>query len=238
MSVYAQALSFIDTALRIPPLFIMDEVLKCCFGFSGSIGVRYASLLSDGNPFLNDEGFGQLHHDDMKMWATENDTSLGLEDYSIFASIAPTVAKVFMFIFVYIIATVAFLLSSQRLIQVYIVVASMAVVVAGYQVNMATVRYLTSPPLSEHPSLIYSILSLNATELWDSGGTLSILTLNYIFQGSLGYLFTLLYSGPQYPLLHRFMILSFLLPNISLFFALPSGILSAVPLFAALLPLA
>ncbi|KAG7173119.1 TRC8-like [Homarus americanus] len=174
MSLQEQALSFIDTALRVPPLFIMDEVLK--FSFTGPLHVRYSRFMSDENPFLNGNGFGHINEEDVKMWATENDTSDGLEGYPMLTSIAPAIAKILMFILMYIIATVTFLLSSQRLIQVYLVVASMAVVVAGYQANM-------------------------------------------------------------YPVLHKIMITSFLMPPISMLFTLPSGILSAVPLFAALLPL-
>ncbi|XP_071525542.1 protein TRC8 homolog [Panulirus ornatus] len=238
MSFRAHALSFIDTALRVPPLFIMDEVLKSCFGLSSAFHVGYAKFLSDENPFLNDEGFGHLNIVDMENWAAENDTNSGMEEYPMFTSILPTIAKIFMFLLVYITATVAFLLSSQRLIQVYLIVASMAVVVAGYQGNMAAVRHISSPPQSDHPPVLYSMFSLNTTALWDSGGIFSTLVVNYIFQGSLGYLFTLLYSGPQYPVLHKLIIISFLLPTISMLFTVSSGILSTVPLIAALLPLA
>lgn len=165
--------------------------------------------------------------------------SIIISCFMIFIFYCPVYAKVIMFYFsVYIMATVAFLLSSQRLIQVYLIAASMAVVVAGYQGNMAVVRYIASPPQSDHPPVLYSMFYLNTTALWDSGGTLFTLVVNCIFQGSLGYLFTLIYSGPQYPVLHKLIIISFLLPTVSMFFIVPSGILSTAPLVAALLPLA
>ncbi|XP_027232283.2 protein TRC8 homolog [Penaeus vannamei] len=248
MTFRAHALSFLDTALRVPPLFVMDEVLKCCFGFSRAIHVSYANILSDQNPFLNDEGFGELDTEDMKAWQVENDTASLLEavdegggeggDESMFSSFAPAIAKVLMFKLVYTAATITFLLSSQRLIKVYLVVASIAVILTGYQGNMAVVRHLTSPPQSTKPPVLMSALSLNTTALWDSGGTLSALTVNYVLQSSLGYLFTALCSGPQHPFLHKLIIVSFLLPTLSMLLSLPSQVLSTVPVAAALLPLA
>lgn len=44
MNLPAQALSILDTALRVPPLFIMDEILKCCFGFSNNIHARFVTF--------------------------------------------------------------------------------------------------------------------------------------------------------------------------------------------------
>ena len=139
---------------------------------------------------------------------------------------------------VYLLATVVFLLSSQRLMQVYLVVGSLVVVVIGYQLNVATLLYLASPPHSDNPPLLYSLLSLNTTAIQGSGTTISTLGVNYLCQGGLGYLFTLLHTGPTHPLLHRLLILSFLSPSFSMLLPLPEAVLSAVPLFAALLPLA
>ena len=136
------------------------------------------------------------------------------------------------------IATVAFLLSSQRLIRVYFVIVSFALIVIGYQANMATIRYLTSGPESSFPALMLSILSLNTTALFDSSGAIFTLGANYIFQGSLGYIFTLIYSGPHHPVLQKLLIVSFILPSALSFFCVPNWILASVPLLSALLPLA
>lgn len=238
MNLPAQALSILDTALRVPPLFVMDEILKCCFGFSNNIHARYSSFFVDENPFLNDEGFGHLQSKELKHWPTDNDTTVELEDYPMFSTIALTLAKILMFILVYLLAMVVFLLSSQRLVQVYLVVGSVVVVVVGYQLNVATLLYLTSPPHCDNPPLLYSLLSLNTTAIQGSGTTITTLAANYLCQGGLGYLFTVLHSGPTHPLLHRLLILSFLSPSFTLLLPLPEAVLSAIPLFAALLPLA
>ncbi|XP_050696269.1 protein TRC8 homolog [Eriocheir sinensis] len=238
MNLPAQALSILDTALRVPPLFIMDEILKCCFGFSNNIHARYSNFFSDENPFLNDEGFGHLQSEELRHWPADNDTTVEMEDYPVLSTIALTLAKILMFILVYLLSTVAFLLSSQRLMQVYLVVGSLVVVVVGYQLNVATLLFLAAPPQSDHPALLYSLLSLNTTAIWGSGTTVSALGANYLCQGGLGYLFTVLHAGPAHPLLHRLLVLSFLSPSLSVLLPLPEAVLSAVPLFAALLPLA
>ncbi|XP_064086707.1 protein TRC8 homolog isoform X1 [Macrobrachium nipponense] len=238
MSLRAQALSMLDTVLRVPPLFIMDEVLKSCFGLSRVMRTSdYSDFLRDENPFMNAEGFGQLGGEE-KIFPVENETIWNMDEYSFITSITPAVARIVMFVFVYMTATVAFLLSSQRLIKVYFVIVSFAVIVIGYQANVATIRYLTSGPESGFPSLMLNILSLNTTALFDSGGTIITLGANYIFQGSLGYLFTLVYSGPNYPLLQKLLIVSFILPSALSFFCVPNWILVSIPLLSALLPLA
>ena len=52
----------------------------------------------DENPFLNDEGFGHLQSEELKHWPTDNDTTMELEDYPIFSTLALTLAKILMFI--------------------------------------------------------------------------------------------------------------------------------------------
>ncbi|KAK7072845.1 hypothetical protein SK128_007823 [Halocaridina rubra] len=239
MSFRTQALSFLDTVLRVPPLFVMDEVLKSCFGISRDIGNSYYSgFLRDENPFMNDEGFGQLATEDSNLFSVENDTVWTVEEYSLITYVTPAVARILLFALAYLSASVAFLLSSQRLMKVYFIVVSLAIVVIGYQANLATVRFITSSPQSSVPSLLLSILSLNTTAIFDSGGTAVTLGANYLLQGSLGYVFTLVYSGPQYSLLHKLLIFSFILPTIFSFFNVPNTILFSMPVFSAMLPLA
>ncbi|KAK4308303.1 hypothetical protein Pmani_019985 [Petrolisthes manimaculis] len=266
MNLQAQALSILDTALRVPPLFVMDEVLKCCFGFSNNLNVRYrySNFLVDENPFLNAEGFGRPPLDDDPTNLTD-DTHTPDDDDNTSLLSPSTLTKILVFLLVYMTAVVVFLLTSKRLQQIYLVVGSMATVVAGYQLNMATMQHLlastttTTAATPQHNfPIVYNLLSLNTSALMDSTVILYPLAVNSILQGLLGYLFTVLYKGPSYPLLHKLVIMSFLLPSLSVMFVLPthtytassqphihtsphthtSFLLTGIPLCAALLPLA
>ncbi|KAK3851719.1 hypothetical protein Pcinc_041649 [Petrolisthes cinctipes] len=178
MNLQAQALSILDTALRVPPLFVMDEVLKCCFGFSNNMHVRYrySNFLADENPFLNAEGFGRSPlEDDPTNLTDDTHTPDDDDDDDNTSLLSPsTLTKILVFLLVYMTAMVVFLLTSKRLQQMYLVVGSMATVVAGYQLNMATMQHLlamstTATPQHNFP-LVYSLLSLNTSALMDMNG--------------------------------------------------------------------
>lgn len=83
------------THINTPSLcpFTFWKVNGCLISFTYLFFFRYTKLLGDENPFLNDEGFGHLNH-----WAAENDTHSGMEEYPMFRSIFPTVAKILMFL--------------------------------------------------------------------------------------------------------------------------------------------
>ncbi|CAL4063167.1 unnamed protein product, partial [Meganyctiphanes norvegica] len=196
--------SVLDTALRVPPLFVMDEVLKSCFGYySKAIHGSYVSLvLNEEHPIMNTDGFGSFPSassspiigldedpahstwsgDDNFTDPTTTDADGEDEDYSLLSVIIPAGAKILMFLLVYIAAIVAFLLNSPRLIRVYLVAASIAVVIASYQANMATVLHVTEATSSDRPALLQAILSLNGSALWDSSSAIASLTGNYFIQ--------------------------------------------------------
>lgn len=250
--------SVLDTTLRVPPLFVMDEVLKSCFGYySKAIHGSYVSfVMNEEHPIMNTEGFGSftsassspiLSLDEAgphSTWSGDDnltDTSTIDEDdgdYSLLSVIIPAGAKILMFLLVYLAAIVAFLLNSPRLIRVYLVAASIAVVVASYQANMSTVRHVTEATNSDRPALLQAILSLNGSALWDSSSAIASLTGNYFIQGSLGFLFLGLHSGPVPSVLSKLLVLSYLLPTCCLLLPFPTSLLMSLPVFSALLPLA
>lgn len=59
---------------------------------------RYANILSDENPFLNDEGFGHQNSDSLEHSGVENDSVTGVDDLTVLAQLAPSRAKIFMFV--------------------------------------------------------------------------------------------------------------------------------------------
>ncbi|MCL4124828.1 UNVERIFIED_CONTAM: hypothetical protein GTU68_004813, partial [Idotea baltica] len=134
-------------------------------------------------------------------------------------------------------AKVIFLLSWSKLVKVYTFLFSLTLIIFSYQANMTTIKTLSTMENSSHPALLQSLLSLNSSALWDSGGRVFCIASNYMVQAGVGLLFTTLTPTFQHSAARGIIILSFLLPTFSLLLPLPSSFKSSLPVFTALLPL-
>ncbi|XP_076064379.1 protein TRC8 homolog isoform X2 [Oratosquilla oratoria] len=175
-------------------------------------------------------------------WTAENMTANTGEavDGSLLASFLPSFVKILFFVCVYLIANVVFLLSSQRLVSVYLLAGSLGVVVASYQLNMSVVHHMISSAAEgqgHNRTLLQLLLSLDIQAMWEMGESGLHLLANYLVQGLLGFLFTAMSQGPHSPSLHRLLITSFLLPSCCLLVPLPAGVQESIPVFTALFPL-
>ncbi|KRT86354.1 hypothetical protein AMK59_174, partial [Oryctes borbonicus] len=224
MSLRAKLLTFVEIVLRVPPLFVIDEILKLGLGLSDITEHDLSGL---------DERFGKV----------EDNTY----NYSINIGYDPTLYK-FILISTFrlllstlgcVIALCLFVLNTKHLIIVYMYLMSVGVVFVSYWTNLNTVKQAISitEEFRLETSILDDVLSLNYKSLMDPYGCASIVVQNFVIQCVFSFIFLNIHLGPRYPIIQKLLPLSFLTPSLLTILPLPAAVLSHSPVFAALLPL-
>ncbi|KAL0276901.1 UNVERIFIED_CONTAM: hypothetical protein PYX00_004363 [Menopon gallinae] len=220
MSLKTRLLVFFDVILRVPPLFVIDELLQARFGLSGQ--VNSASSVNDNSTIYEKFVQGNVTYD--------------AEFYNF---LTLTSVKFFLSCFGCVSAICVFLLSFKRLFTVYIFIMSVGIVFLSYWANVFTMTFATNSQGS-HPSVLEDIVSLNLIRILNPNSVGFIVVANYVVQFLLFFIFVFTYSfiGPKYAVLNKALPLSFLAPSLLAILPLPETVLVHSPVFAALLPLA
>lgn len=217
----AKAFGLVEIVLRVPPLFVIDEIIKA--GVALPDFGEYDIVVDES---LNTTGF--------------NYTGSVQNEPLLFRYIFVAMARLLLSFAGCAIAMVLFVLTTKHLMVVYMYLMSVAVVFLSYWANLNTVRAVMSAPLSElegGASILDHLLQLKFT--LDPSGYMYIVVQNYVVQCVLAFIFVNIHLGPRYPILQRLLPLSFLTPSIlCLLPVLSPSHLQHTPVFAALLPLA
>uniref|UniRef100_A0A1B6FRI9 RING-type domain-containing protein n=1 Tax=Cuerna arida TaxID=1464854 RepID=A0A1B6FRI9_9HEMI len=223
MSFRSKVLSLVDVILRVPPLFIIDELLRIGLGLSQSDESSTKETLGGvetGEFFPMDNG---------SVSAETYDSDIGSKFLFI------TFVKVIFSFLGCVAATFVFMLWTKHLVIVYMYVISVGIVFISYWVNVSTMKVIIS---TTQGSVLEDILSLNMGALSDQNGSFMALLQNYFVQIALAYIFSYVHLGPRYSILKRLLPLSFLAPSALGMLPLPPTVLYHAPVFSALLPLA
>ncbi|XP_066586647.1 protein TRC8 homolog [Prorops nasuta] len=234
-SMRGRVLCFANVVMRVPPLFIIDELLRIGLGLPGESVVMNST----------DNGFKVTSVPDsiVGTFATIATDSFLIDHFSLDQHIYH---MYLMIIFKFIACCIGcaaalctFMLWTKHLIIVYLYLISVGVIFISYWSNVSTMKAIIAYVSSnEAPtSILDDILYLNLTKVLHQGPGL-LLIQNYILQCLLASIFCYIHLAPRYSIIQKLLVLSFMTPSVIGIHPFPTSILHHAPVFATLLPLA
>ncbi|CAD1479020.1 unnamed protein product [Heterotrigona itama] len=230
-SMREKLLTFVDVIIRVPPLFIIDELLRIGLGLSTDNVVLYNSERSFKISKVSDSFVNSIIPTSLL-----NPFDFEYLAYKLHFA---TVLKFLCCCLGYIAAICTFMLWTKHLIIVYLYLISVGAIFISYWSNISTMKAIITY-VSTHESttsILDDILYLNLKYVLNEGPGFLIIQ-NYILQCLLTIIFCYIHLAPKHPVLQKFLVLSFMTPSIVGICPLPMQVLNHIPVFATLLPLA
>lgn len=225
-----KVLRLVDIILRVPPLFIIDEL------FRTRLGLQQIDTSNSTLSFINEvDSFSDVNFFRRKLIFSGSDTNFDSQFYRIF------VFQLLSFLgssLSFLSASCIFMLWTKHLIVLYMYLISVGIVFISYWANVSTVKIVIATASVTQSNVLEDFLSLNIENLLNPDGCLWPLLQNYALQCALAYGFACVHLGPRYAFLQKLLPVSFLAPSILSLLPLPTSVLHHAPVFAALLPLA
>ncbi|XP_033206012.1 TRC8 ring finger protein [Bombus vancouverensis nearcticus] len=223
--------TFVDAIIRVPPLFIIDELLRIGLGLSNDNIVLHSS----------ENGFKIAKVSDSIMDSIIPVSFIDSFGFEYFAyKMHLIIALKFLCCCLgYITAICIFMLWTKHLIIVYLYLISVGAIFISYWSNISTMKAIITY-VSTHESttsILDDILYLNLKYVLNEGPGFLIIQ-NYVLQCLLASIFCYIHLAPKHPALQKFLVLSFMAPSILGICPLPTQVLHHLPVFATLLPLA
>lgn len=223
--------TFMDVIIRVPPLFIIDELLRIGLGLSSDNVVLHSSEHDFKITKVSDSIVNSILSSSLL-------DSFGFE-YFVYKMHFITVLKFLCCCLGYIAAICIFMLWTKHLIIVYVYLISIGAIFISYWSNISTMKAIITY-VSTHEStssILDDILYLNLKYVFNEGPGFLIIQ-NYILQCLLASIFCYIHFAPKHPVLQKFLVLSFMSPSILSICPLPTQVVHHLPAFATLLPLA
>ncbi|XP_015597176.1 protein TRC8 homolog [Cephus cinctus] len=233
---HTMALNFADVIMRVPPLFIIDELLRIGLDLPTGetvtlkntehrfIGMDAPDTIVDSFVSVSSEPFlMQLFNFNQYFYQTYLLMILKLSACCIGSAAA----------------LCAFMLWTKHLIIVYLYLISIVVIFISYWSNVSTMKAIILYGSSHETatSILDDILGLNFTQVMNYGPGLVVVE-NYILQCMLASIFCYVHLAPRYAIIQKLLVVSFMAPSILGIHPLPTSVLYHAPVFATLLPLA
>ncbi|XP_050483192.1 protein TRC8 homolog [Bombus huntii] len=223
--------TFVDAIIRVPPLFIIDELLRIGLGLSNDSIVLHSSENGFKIAKVSDSIMGSII-------PVSFIDSFGFE-YFAYKMHLIIALKFLCCCLGYITAICIFMLWTKHLIIVYLYLISVGAIFISYWSNISTMKAIITY-VSTHESttsILDDILYLNLKYVLNEGPGFLIIQ-NYVLQCLLASIFCYIHLAPKHPALQKFLVLSFMAPSILGICPLPTQVLHHLPVFATLLPLA
>ncbi|XP_046382826.1 protein TRC8 homolog [Ischnura elegans] len=226
MAIQTKLLGLMDVILRVPPLFIIDELLRT------GLGVPQYDIYEEPDEFVEER--------------SQAGETVFFQSY-VLSALAITMVKFFLSCLGCISALCVFMLWTKHLVTVYMYLMSVGIVFVSYWTNVSTMKAVVSATVvgeeesatvETHNSPLEDILSLNLGHLLDTDSFGFTIIQNYLLQCILAFTFCYVHLGPRYPLLQKLLPISFMAPSFLALLPLPPSVIQHAPVFAALLPLA
>lgn len=223
-----KVLRLVDVILRVPPLFVIDELFRTRFGLPQLDSNSTLDTVSEVLDLGNEDDF-------FRRKLADGDFHLDSNFYRMFYMRASK----FLVSFVGCLAAACiFILWTKHLIILYMYIISVGIVFLSYWANVSTMKSVVASASMTQSSVLENILSLNVEILSDPNGCVYVLIQNYLVQCVLAYVFAYTHLGPRYTIFQKLLPISFMAPSILALLPLPTAVLHHAPVFAALLPLA
>ncbi|XP_052903608.1 protein TRC8 homolog isoform X1 [Anopheles moucheti] len=218
--VRTKVLGLVDVIMRVPSLFIIDEILKMGMGVPMA---QHAGQLPNSTAInLEPPVAAMLPEDDR-----------GMQDsIEVYKFISFAVFKFLFCLFGAISAACVFMLWTRHLVIVYMYIVSVGLIFLSYWSNVSALSVI-----SDSPSLLEDVLSLNMERLLDPGGVLISILPHLLAQWLMGVIFAYIHLGPRHKIIQKALPFSFLMPLLLAMLPLPTIVLKHSPAFAAILPL-
>ncbi|XP_053669050.1 protein TRC8 homolog [Anopheles marshallii] len=218
--VRTKVLGLVDVIMRVPSLFIIDEILKMGMGVPMA---QHAGQLPNSTAInLEPPVAAMLPEDDR-----------GMQDsIEVYKFISFAVFKFLFCLFGAISAACVFMLWTRHLVIVYMYIVSVGLIFLSYWSNVSALSVI-----SDSPSLLEDVLSLNMERLLDPGGVLISILPHLLAQWLMGVIFAYIHLGPRHKIIQKALPFSFLMPLLLAMLPLPTLVLKHSPAFAAILPL-
>ncbi|XP_058119054.1 protein TRC8 homolog isoform X2 [Anopheles coustani] len=218
--VRTKVLGLVDVIMRVPSLFIIDEILKMGMGVPMQVALQATNSTVQSNYELP-----------MEKMLPEDER--GMQDnIEMYKVISLAVLKFLICLFGAISAACVFMLWTRHLVIVYMYILSVGLIFLSYWSNVSALSVI-----SDSPSLLEDVLSLNMDRLLDPGGVLISILPHLLAQWLMGVIFAYIHLGPRYKITQKALPFSFLMPLLLAMLPLPSVVLKHSPAFAAILPL-
>ncbi|XP_053698928.1 protein TRC8 homolog isoform X2 [Sabethes cyaneus] len=247
--VRTKVLGLVDVIMRVPSLFIIDEILKISMGLpntSSSVSNGTAGTVTDpsSSAVVSESLVNMTINATMKVaTAAASDmlgatTGIGPDHSSIkdniefYKFVSLTTLKFLLCFFGCLSAACVFMLWTRHLVIVYMYIISVGLIFLSYWSNVSALSVI-----SDGPSLLEDILSLNMERLLDPGGVALSILPHLLAQWLMGVIFAYIHLGPKYKLIQKALPFSFLMPLFLAMLPLPAVVLRHSPAFAAFLPL-
>ncbi|KAL1137807.1 hypothetical protein AAG570_009503 [Ranatra chinensis] len=225
MSIQTKVLSLVDVLLRVPPLFIIDELFRADLGVQTSV-----EWSQTGYP----QNYTQLPQGDVLF---ENAEHFQFQYDAIFYKFVFIVFLKFLLSCIGVLAALfTFMLWTKHLLVVYMYLISIGLVFGSYWGNTTTMKLVVASSEASDSSVLEDLLSFDASRL--SNGCAMALLQNYLVQTLAACLFNYIHLGPRYPFLEKLWFITFLAPSFLALLPLPPVVLNHAPVFSAVLPLA
>lgn len=226
-------MSFADVIMRVPPLFVIDELLRICPGFSGQTSSEMEKMGNNNFTMMNvsDSFIGVIASASSEPFLQH----LSLNAYQIYFM---TAFKVIACCLGCIASLCMFMHFTKHLVIVYLYLISVGVIFISYWSNVSTIK-ATIAYLNAHEGLtciLEDVLSLNIKELFQYGPGYLILQ-NYVLQSLMSTIFCYNHLAPRHPLVQKLINISFMAPSILAIHPLSTFVLHHTPVLATLLPL-
>lgn len=124
------------------------------------------------------------------------------------------------------------MLWTRHLAIVYMYIFSVGLIFLSYWSNISAINLIT-----DGPSLLEDILSLNMTSILDPGGVAISILPHFLAQWLIGLIFAYIHLGPRNDIVQKLIPYNFLMPLLLAMLPLPHQLLKHSPAFAAILPL-
>ncbi|XP_011250761.1 protein TRC8 homolog [Camponotus floridanus] len=232
-SMRERILSFADVIMRVPPLFIIDELLRI------SLGLPNDNIVLEST----ENSFKTINVGIVNSISAVTTDSFLMEQFD-FTRFAYKTYLIIVFKFLScclgcLVALYTFMLCTRHLIIVYLYLISVGVIFVSYWSNVSTMKAIIAY-INSHESatsILDNILSLNLSDVLYNGPGLLIIQ-NYILQCLLASIFCYIHLAPKNPIVQKLLVLSFMSPSILGIHPLPVQYLYHAPVCATLIPLA
>lgn len=224
-------LTFADVIIRVPLLFIIDELLRIERG------------LTSDNVVLDSTEHGQFKMSkvsDSIVYSMSPNSLLDPFDLEYFAyKVHFTIVLKCLCCWLGCIAAICtFMLWTKHLIIVYLYLISVGAIFISYWSNVSTMKAIIAY-VGTHESttsILDDLLCLNLKYVLNEGPGFLVIQ-NYILQCLLASIFCYIHLAPRHPIVQKLLVLSFVAPSIMGICPLPTQVLYHMPVFGALLPL-
>ncbi|XP_046611891.1 protein TRC8 homolog [Neodiprion virginianus] len=231
-----KALNFADVVMRVPPLFIIDELLRIGLGLPGENIV----LEDVNNEFkvvsVPDSIVGSLVGITPEVGLLHQ---LNLSQH-IYQSYLLTLFKFILCCLACEAALCGIMLQKKHLVVVYLYLISVGVIFVSYWSNVSTMKavvwYATANETAT--SILDDVLCLDIPKVLNPDGPGVVVIRNYILQCTLALIFCYVHLAPRFSIIQKSLVFSFMAPSIFAVLPIPITVLNHAPVFATLLPLA